>query len=164
MLQHWPPGSQTLILFESGGWTQEHEESGEGGMKKNGWAHSKNQRITVLVWLRLLGLGFLRGAHEMRCVTNCAVHILHMRTEPVGYRKYVVPEKCKRLERIFHRDMQFFIMGCNAKPAGSVFFTSALVHKSAFFTNFTLRTLLKRNYCNILMFWVQNWSEILGFY
>ena len=43
------------------------------------------------------------------------------------------------------------------------FFTSLLVHKSAFFTNFTFHTHLKRQYCVFLTFWICNRSWIVSF-
>ena len=60
-------------------------------------------------------------------------------------------------------DLRFPCEACCANPAGSVFLTGALVHKSAFFTNFTLRTHLKRQHCVSLTFWVWNRSGIVGF-
>ena len=59
------------------------------------------------------------------------------------------------MHHILHNDLYFLHRTCRANPAGSVFYTDVLVHKSAFLTDFTLRTLLKHNYCVSLMFFVK---------
>ena len=63
--------------------------------------------------------------------------------------------KPQLMHHILHNDLHFLHRACRANPAGSVFHTGALVHKSAFLTDFTLRTLLKRTYCVSLMFLVK---------
>ena len=67
--------------------------------------------------------------------------------------------KTQLMHHILHNDLHFSHRTCRANPAGSVFYTDVLVHKSAFLTDFTLRTLLKRNYCVSLMFWVKTDRE-----
>ena len=63
--------------------------------------------------------------------------------------------KTQSMHHILHNDLHFLHHTCRANPAGSVFYTGVLVHKSAFLTDFTLRALLKRWHCVSLMFWVK---------
>ena len=68
-----------------------------------------------------LGLGFLRGGHEMRCLTISAVEGLQMRAEPVGYQVFTMSENPQSCIRIMNNDSHFLPRACRANPAGSVF-------------------------------------------
>ena len=55
----------------------------------------------------------------------------------------------------------FYITHVVLIPQAPFFLTCALVHKSAFFTNFAFHTYLKRQYSVSLTFWVRNWLGII---
>ena len=66
------------------------------------------------------------------------------------------------IHHILHNDLHFSPRTCHANPAGTVILHMFRYTHLRFFTNFTLQALLKHNCCNVLMFLVQNWSEIVG--
>ena len=89
----------------------------------------------------------------MCCQDRIAIDNAVVHQSPVGRCTENVSNWQTR-SQILNRDCTFFTQRYRADPAGSVFFTGALVHKSAFFSNFTLRTHLKRQHCVSLTFWV----------
>ena len=60
------------------------------------------------------------------------------------------------MHRIINNDLYFLHHACRANPAGTVILLVFWSTKLVFFTNFTLRALLQRNYCNALMLLTRN--------
>ena len=67
------------------------------------------------------------------------------------------------MHNILHSDLHFLARTCHANPAGTVILHVFRYTNLRFFTNFTLRTHLKRQHCVSLTFWVWNRSGIVGF-
>ena len=67
------------------------------------------------------------------------------------------------MHHILHNDLHFLPHTCHANPAGTVILHVFRYTNLRFFTNFTLRAYLKRQYCVSLTFWVWNLSGIVGF-
>ena len=74
-----------------------------------------------------------------------------------------ISRKRTSMHHILHNDLHFSPHTCHANPAGTVILHVFRHTNLRFFTNFTLRTHLKRKYCVSLTFWVWNRSGIVGF-
>ena len=94
-------------------------------------------------------------------ISNITLHAFCCSKAALWY--FVICRKRTSMHHILHNDLHFLPRACRANPAGTVILLVFWCTNLHFFTNFTFRALLKHNYCNILMFWVRNWSEIVGF-
>ena len=60
-------------------------------------------------------------------------------------------------------DLHFLARTCHANPTGTIILQVFRYTNLRFFTNFTLRTHLKRQHCVSITFWVWNRSGIVSF-
>ena len=102
-----------------------------------------------------LGLGFLRGGHEMRSLTKSAVGNRHVRADTVGYMNFVMYVLGRAGMTTNEQRFAFCLPGHVVLIPQAGFFYWCLGAQICVFRDFTLRALLKRWYCVSLMFWVK---------